>query len=119
MVSSFILTSNEYTILYPDINTTLINNFNRKLRIFNNIVLYEQIKTINESIKMVYNKDIYFQNLLLNLFLENNYKHVIKNKTERLSHIIFFKNILYTRIKKCIDFLRLYNINTNQLVYRL
>ena len=52
-------------------------------------------------------------------FLENNYKHVIKNKTERLSHIIFFKNILYTRIKKCIDFLRLYNINTNQLVYRL
>ena len=47
------------------------------------------------------------------------YKHVIKNKTERLSHIIFFKNILYTRIKKCIDFLRLYNINTNQLVYRL
>ena len=114
MVSSFILTSETCTLLFPELNLNL-SCFDKlkKIKIYNNIILYEQIKTINESIKMVNNKDVYFQNLLLNLFIE------VKFKSERLSHLIFFKNILFTRIKKCVDFLRNYNINTNQIVYRL
>ena len=58
---------------------------------------------------MVYIKDYYFQNLLLKLFIDN----------VSLNNLIFYKNILYTRINKCIDWLRLYKINTYQIVYRI
>ena len=69
----------------------------------------EQIKTINESIKMVQSKDLYFENLLLKIFLEN------KINKNRYSFILLYKNILQSRIKICIDFLRNYNINIRQV----
>ena len=58
---------------------------------------------------MVKSKDVYFQNLLLSIFLE---KKINKFK---LQNIITFKNILNSRIKVCTNFLRTYNININNL----
>ena len=96
------------TIIYPNLKFELIPLFIKKIVCFNNLILYEQVKTINESIKMVSSKDVYFQNLILKLFIEKN----------TINFLFFYKNILNSRIKKCINFLRKYNINTNQLVYR-
>ena len=64
------INTNNYTIIYPDIN---LNQFNelKKIKLLNNLIIHEQIKTINESLKIVNCKDYYFQNLLLNLFSEN------------------------------------------------
>jgi hypothetical protein len=105
IISNFEINKNTITIVYPEL---VLPNL-EKISIFNNLIIYEQIKTINESIKMVNNKDTYFQHLLLSIFMEH--KHPEINK---LYNIITFKNILSSRIKKCIDFLRTYNINTNQ-----
>jgi 23S rRNA U2552 (ribose-2'-O)-methylase RlmE/FtsJ len=96
------------TIIYPNVKFELIPNLVKKIVSFNNLILHEQVKTINESIKMVSSKDVYFQNLILKLFIEKN----------TINFLFFYKNILNSRIKKCISFLRKYNINTNQLVYR-
>ena len=95
------------TIMYPDIKISSFW-FIKKIKMYNNLILYEQIKTINESIKMVNTKDTYFQSLILKLFIDK----------ISMSYLIFYKNILHSRIKKCIHFLRKYNINTNQFVYR-
>ena len=95
------------TIMYPDIKISSFS-FIKKIKMYNNLILYEQIKTINESIKMVNTKDTYFQNLILRLFIDK----------ISMNYLFFYKNILYSRIKKCINFLRKYNINTNQFVYR-
>lgn len=99
---------NFFTKVFPYFQVDHFPNFINKLKIFNNIIVYEQIKTINESIKMVQNKDVYFQNLLLSIFMEN--KNPIK-----FYNVISFKNILGSRIKKCIDFLRMFNINIHQI----
>jgi len=94
------------TIVFPDfiINPVIKN----KIKSFNNLIVYEQIKTINESIKMVNGKSFYFQNLLLKIFLEN--------KVDRLKNITLYKNILNSRINKCLLFLRNYNINIHQFL---
>jgi 23S rRNA U2552 (ribose-2'-O)-methylase RlmE/FtsJ len=102
---------NTTTVLFPNINLPDLS----KLTTFNNVMVYEQIKTIKESIKMVHHKDHYFQNMLLNIFLERKYK----KSALIYDSITIFKNILQTRIKKCTDFLRKYNININQIVYQL
>jgi hypothetical protein len=78
------------------------------MKIFNNLVIYEQIKTINESIKMVNSKNFYFQNLLLKIFSENSKLN--------LNTIMVYKNILQQRINKCINFLKSYNIIVNQFI---
>jgi 23S rRNA U2552 (ribose-2'-O)-methylase RlmE/FtsJ len=96
------------TIIYPNLRFDLIPNFIKKIHSINSIILSEQIKTINESIKMISSKDIYFQNLILKLFIEKN----------TISYLFFYKNILNSRIKRCISFLRKHSINTNQLAYR-
>ena len=98
------MTKNEYTIIYPDIK--IKPEFIKNICIFNNLIIHEQIKTINESIKMVNNRDTYFQNMVLNIFLENKFNFL------KFKSILFFKNILNSRIKKCNEFLRTYNINT-------
>jgi hypothetical protein len=78
------------------------------LKVFNNLVIYEQIKTINESIKMVNSKNFYFQNLLLKIFSENSKLN--------LNTVMVYKNILQQRINKCINFLKSYNIIVNQFI---
>jgi 23S rRNA U2552 (ribose-2'-O)-methylase RlmE/FtsJ len=57
------------TILFPDF--VISPEIKNKIKTFNNLIVHEQIKTINESIKMVHGKNFYFQNLLLKIFLEN------------------------------------------------
>ena len=110
IINNFKITNSVYTIIFPNFDISKINSlFNKKIATFNNLILYTQVKTINESIKMVNGKDLYFQNLLLNIFLE---KKINKYK---LDNIIFFKHILNSRIKKCINFLRMYNININNV----
>jgi len=96
------------TIIYPNLKFDLIPNFIKKIHSINSIILSEQVKTINESIKMISGKDIYFQNLILKLFIEKN----------TINYLFFYKNILNSRIKRCISFLRKHSINTNQLAYR-
>ena len=98
-----------YTLIYPSFNFDTIPHFKEEIKNFNNSIISKQIKTIDDSINMVYIKDYYFQNLLLKLFIDN----------VSLNNLIFYKNILYTRINKCIDWLRLYKINTYQIVYRI
>jgi 23S rRNA U2552 (ribose-2'-O)-methylase RlmE/FtsJ len=96
-----------HTLIYPDFNFNKIPKI-KQLITFNNTILYEQIKTINESIKMVSSRDTYLQNLLLKLFIDK----------VTINYVFLYKNILYTRITKCIEWLRTYKINTHQLVYR-
>ena len=107
IINNFKISNSVYTILFP--NFKVPTSFIQKIATFNNLILYTQVKTINESIKMVNSKDKYFQNLLLSIFLE---KKINKFKLE---NITIFKNILNSRIKKCIDFLRMYNININNI----
>ena len=105
IICNFVLTKNEYTLIYP--NFKIENElFIKNICTFNNLIIHEQIKTINESIKMVNNKDTYFQNMVLNIFLENKFNFL------KFKSVLFFKNILNSRIKKCIEFLKCYNINT-------
>jgi len=98
-----------YTLIYPYFNFDSISGIKIKISDFNEYILEQQVKSINDSINMVKLKNIYFQNLLLNLFTDNNIN---------LDSIFYYKSILYTRIVKCIDWLRIYKINTNQVVYR-
>ena len=98
-----------YTLIYPYFNFDLVPRLKNEIRDFNQTILEQQVKSINDSITMVNLKNIYFQNLLLNLFTDNNIN---------LDSIFSYKSILYTRIIKCIDWLRIYKINTNQIVYR-
>jgi len=94
------------TVIFPDfVVDEVIKN---KIKTFNNLIVHEQIKTINESIKMVHAKNFYFQNLLLKIFLEN--------KVDHLKNIVLYKNILQNRINKCICFLKNYNINIHQFI---
>jgi len=97
---------NSMTVIFPDI--IFNENLKNKLKVFNNLVIYEQIKTINESIKMVNSKNFYFQNLLLKIFSENSKLN--------LNTVMVYKNILQQRINKCINFLKSYNIIVNQFI---
>jgi len=96
-----------HTLIYPNFDFNKIPKLKR-LTNFNNLILHEQIKTINESIKMVSNKDTYFQNLILKIFIDK----------ITINYIFLYKSILYTRINKCIEWLRTYKINIHQLAYR-
>ena len=107
-IKSIIITFKaQSTIVFPDVVPPI--ELKNKIKLFNNLIVYEQIKTINESIKMVHSKDFYFNNLLLKIFLEK--------KVDSLQSIIQFKNILYIRINKCIQFLKNFNINTQQFIF--
>ena len=88
------------TVLFPDF--VISPETKNKIKTFNNLIVHEQIKTINESIKMVNGKNFYFQNLLLKIFLEN--------KVDHLKNIMVYKNILQNKIHKCTTFLRNFNI---------
>jgi 23S rRNA U2552 (ribose-2'-O)-methylase RlmE/FtsJ len=93
-------------VIYPDL--VISQDLKNRIKSFNNLIVYEQIKTINESIKMVNNKNFYFQNLLLKIFSDN--------RVDRFKNIILYKNILYSRINKCLNFLKNYNINIHQFL---
>ena len=115
IIDNFVLTDTKFTLIYPEFNVS--DTFSKKIATFNNLILHEQIKTINESIRMVQNRNMYFQNLLLTIFLEQKICNFnfLKQKSFRLENIVFFKNILESRIKKCINFLRMYNINIHNI----
>lgn len=105
--SKYIFNNGIHTLIFPNIK--LSKAIENKYFVFNNYLVEEQIRIINESIKMVTSKDVYFQNLLLKIFMDKN----------KINYIVYsYKNILNSRIKKCIEFLRKYNINSNQFVYR-
>jgi len=109
-LKTLILNFNEKLIIFPDFflnngtNGTIGPYVKNKIRSFNNLIVFEQIKTINESIKMVHNKNFYFQSLLLKIFSEN--------KIDRFKIILLYKNILNSRIQKCLTFLKNFNITT-------
>jgi 23S rRNA U2552 (ribose-2'-O)-methylase RlmE/FtsJ len=94
---------NDSTIVYPTI-TINDERYIKKIRSFNNVVLYEQVKTINDSLRMVNHKNYYFQQLLLKIF------------SDKKIYIPMYKNILGTRIKKCTDFLCMHNINSKEFL---
>jgi len=104
IITNFQIDSDLFTIVYPNFELFEL----KKLTTFNNLIIHEQIKTINESIKMVNTNGMYLQNLLLGIFMEKNHDNL------KIYKLINFKNILHSRIKKCIDFLRTYNIHINQ-----
>jgi len=110
-ILNYKITDSVSTIIYPNFNFGCVPELS-KIMSFNNLMVYEQIKTITESIKMVQHKDRYLQNMLLNMFLSKKTVKIYEN-------IFFFKNILQSRIKKCTDFLRSYNININQIIYKI
>jgi 23S rRNA U2552 (ribose-2'-O)-methylase RlmE/FtsJ len=109
ILKNFQVSENEFTFVFPDLNLENLG-FLHKIKTFNNIILYEQIKTINESIKMVSSKNNYFQNLILNIFIDRT------PELQKVYTIKNFKNILGSRIKKCIQFLKLYSINMYQYI---
>ena len=94
------------TKVFPEIHLPHL----QKLTSFNNILVYEQIKTIRESIKMVQSKSNYFQNLLLSIFMDRG------PEINKVFTVVQFKYILASRIKKCMDFLRTYGIHTHQFI---
>ena len=102
IIQNFQINNENASIIFPDFNFENHSESIKKLKSFNNLIVFEQVKTINESLKMVNGKNQYFQNLLLGIFLE-------KRNT------LTFKGILASRIKKCSEFLRNLNINTNDI----
>jgi len=104
VITHFKINKNKVTLLFPNFNFKILPDL-KKISIFNNLIIYEQIKTINESIKMVNNKNTYFQNLIFRLFREQNLNKL---------NLFIYKNILNSRIKKCLSFLKLHNITANQ-----
>ena len=114
-ILNFKISETVCTVIYPDFDFKIPGL--SKITSFNNLLVYEQIKTIHESIKMVHGKDCYFQNMLLNIFLEKNNKY--KKTVQIYDNLFYFKHILQSRIKKCTDFLRSYNININQIIYKI
>jgi len=109
IITDFKTTEKEFTIVFPDINLSSLNFIN-KIKTFNNLIVYEQIKTINESIKLVSTKDTYFQNLILNIFIDKT------QEIQKVYTIKRYKHILASRIKKCIGFLKNYSINIYQYI---
>ena len=107
IIENFEISENKFTIIFPDIELVDLPQL-KKLTIYNNIVLYEQIKTINESIKMVHSKNSYLSNLLLNIFIHKT------PDINRIYNILVYKNILGSRITKCIDFLKSHFIQVNK-----
>jgi ankyrin repeat protein len=97
-----------YTVIYPDFNFQNIPTLKQTIKKFNNIILREQIDTINNSLELVKSRDMYFKNLLINQFIEK----------KTIGSIFLYRNILNNRIIKCIEWLRTYKINTHQIVYR-
>uniref|UniRef100_A0A6C0I9U5 Ribosomal RNA methyltransferase FtsJ domain-containing protein n=1 Tax=viral metagenome TaxID=1070528 RepID=A0A6C0I9U5_9ZZZZ len=93
-----------YTIIYPNINPNINLGNLDNLKKFNNSILQIQVEFINESIKMVENKNKFLQSIFFKIFID-------KITTD---YIFFYKNILNSRIRKCISFLKKHNINTNQ-----
>jgi hypothetical protein len=54
---------------------------------------------------MAKSNDLYFQNLIMKIFEKED--------------ILNYKNILKNKIKKCIMFLKEFNINTNNIGYQI
>ena len=104
IIKNYEINNKTVTKVYPDFDFTNLQLL-KKLTTFNNIILYEQIKTINESIKMIHKRDTYFQNLLLCIFIDKS------PDLNKLYNVLLCKHILASRIIKCIKFLRTYNIN--------
>jgi hypothetical protein len=102
IIQNFQIDNENASIVFPDFNFENHLESIKKLKSFNNLIVFEQVKTINESLKMVSGKNQYFQNLLLGIFLEK-------------KNTLAFKGILASRIKKCSEFLRNLNINTNDI----
>ena len=88
-----------HTLLYPDFNFNKIPSLSLKLKPFNNLIIYKQIQTINDSIQIIYSQNIDYQRTLIDIF--NNSNNIIK-----------YKNFLNTKIQKSMGWLRLYNILT-------
>lgn len=109
IIKNFELTKNTITTIYPDFCFDLVHDI-KKIKKFNNIILHQQIKTINESIKMVNTRDTYFQSLILGIFMDKT------PNINKMYNILSFKNILHSRIKKCIEFLRIHSITINQII---
>jgi len=106
IIENFELNETMCTKVFPEIKMPSLE----KLMSFNNILVYEQIKIIRESIKMVQSKSNYFQNLLLGIFIDK------KPEINKIYTVMQYKHILGSRIKKCMDFLRLYGIHTHQFI---
>jgi len=111
IIENFEITENKFTVLFPNFNLNNLNITNlKKLTSFNNIILHEQIKTINESIKIVQSKNSYIQNLLLNIFIDKT------PENNKIYNVLMYKNILSSRINKCIEFLKSYFIHIHKYI---
>ncbi len=106
IIENFQLNETHCTKVFPNLQLPNLE----KLKSFNNILVYEQIKIIRESIKMVQSKSNYLQNLLLSIFMDRG------PEINKVYTIVQYKNILASRIKKCMDFLRVYGIHTHQFI---
>jgi len=99
IIKNFEVNESVFTIVFPDFNFNMLPEL-KKLTTFNNIMLYEQIKTIRDSVKMVNNKNGYVQNLLLNIFIDKT------PEINKIYNVLLYKNILASRIDKCVQFLK-------------
>jgi len=107
IIKNFEVNESTFTIVFPDFDFSCLPDL-KKITAFNNIILYEQIKTINESIKMVHSKNTYIQNLLMSIFIEKT------PDINRIYTVLEYKNILASRINKCVNFLKTYYIQVNK-----
>jgi 23S rRNA U2552 (ribose-2'-O)-methylase RlmE/FtsJ len=92
---------------------TLYSNFDfekipkiSNLKIINNMISANQIRSINKSIELVNKRDIFFINIILTIF----------NGSFKLVNLYKYNNILTERIKKAVIWLKkysLHNINVN------
>ena len=114
IISQFSTKLDDYTIVFPNVlekmkieNTEIYNILIKRLSYFNNIVIRKQVCTINDSIAMIHGDNMYIKDLLLRLFL----------KKISLCSIFLYKNILYSRINKSIEWLKEHNIELSKHFY--
>jgi 23S rRNA U2552 (ribose-2'-O)-methylase RlmE/FtsJ len=107
IIKNFEVDETRFTIVFPDFNFSVLPEL-KKLTTFNNIMLYEQIKTIHDSIKMVNTKNGYVQNLLLNIFIDKT------PEINKIYNVLLYKHILSSRIDKCVQFLKQLGIHVHK-----
>ena len=99
-------TNSIITLLFPNLDLRSIKNIH-KLKYINDSISREQITAINSSIDIVKNKDYYFYNLILSFF----------SGTFNLNNLKEYNIILNSRIKKSVEWLKKYSINTININY--
>ena len=95
-----------YSIIFPDFNIDKLEKI-KLIKIINNEIINNQIIAINKSLEMVKNINLFFNKLIIEIFIGK----------IKIDDLVKYNNILNEKIKLCINWLKQYSINTINVNY--